>query len=68
KGAEMSAGIAKAFKLNVQRGAVVSEVLPNSGSAMAGVKSGVVFISVNGKPLNSFADLRSRMDTTEPGT
>jgi serine protease DegQ len=36
KGMEMSADIAKAFNINVQRGAFVSEVLPNSGSAKAG--------------------------------
>ncbi|EAS1967757.1 serine endoprotease DegQ [Salmonella enterica] len=68
KGTEMTADIAKALKLNVQRGAFVSEVLPNSGSAKAGVKSGDVIISLNGKPLNSFAELRSRIATTEPGT
>ncbi|HGB3479627.1 TPA: serine endoprotease DegQ [Salmonella enterica subsp. enterica serovar Birkenhead] len=68
KGTEMTADIAKAFKLNVQRGAFVSEVLPNSGSAKAGVKSGDVIISLNGKQLNSFAELRSRIATTEPGT
>lgn len=67
KGMEMSADIAKAFKLNVQRGAFVSEVLPNSGSAKAGVKSGDVIVSLNGKPLSSFAELRSRIATTEPG-
>ena len=68
KGTEMSADIAKAFNLNVQRGAFVSEVLPGSGSAKAGIKSGDVIISLNGKPLSSFAELRSRIATTEPGT
>ncbi|VYU22714.1 serine endoprotease DegQ [Metakosakonia massiliensis] len=68
KGTEMSADIAKAFNLNVQRGAFVSEVLPNSGSAKAGIKSGDVIVSLNGKPLNSFAELRSRIATTEPGS
>ncbi|AXZ11349.1 serine endoprotease DegQ [Klebsiella pneumoniae] len=68
KGMEMSADIAKAMSLNVQRGAFVSEVLPNSGSAKAGIKSGDVIVSLNGKPLNSFAELRSRIATTEPGT
>jgi serine protease DegQ len=68
KGMEMSADIAKAFNLNVQRGAFVSEVLANSGSAKAGMKSGDVIVSLNGKPLNSFAELRSRIATTEPGT
>lgn len=67
KGMEMSADIAKAFKLNVQRGAFVSEVLPNSGSAKAGVKSGDVIVNLNDKPLSSFAELRSRIATTEPG-
>ncbi|PXW53799.1 DegQ peptidase [Grimontella sp. AG753] len=67
KGTEMSADIAKAFNLNVQRGAFVSEVLPNSGSAKAGIKSGDVIVSLNDKPLNSFAELRSRIATTEPG-
>jgi len=68
KGTEMSADIAKAFNLNVQRGAFVSEVLPNSGSAKAGIKSGDVIVSLNGKPLSSFAELRSRIATTEPGS
>ncbi|MEO3741054.1 serine endoprotease DegQ [Kosakonia sp. WA-90] len=68
KGTEMSADIAKAFNLNVQRGAFVSEVLPNSGSAKAGIKSGDVIVSLNGKSLNSFAELRSRIATTEPGS
>lgn len=68
KGTEMSADIAKAFKLDVQRGAFVSEVLPNSGSAKAGIKSGDVIVSLNDKPLSSFAELRSRIATTAPGT
>lgn len=68
KGTEMSADLAKAFNLNVQRGAFVSEVLPNSGSAKAGIKSGDVIVSLNGKNLSSFAELRSRIATTAPGT
>lgn len=67
KGMEMSADIAKAFNIDVQRGAFVSEVLPNSGSAKAGIKSGDVIVSLNDKPLSSFAELRSRIATTEPG-
>lgn len=68
KGTEMTADIAKAFKLDVQRGAFVSEVMPNSGSAKAGIKSGDIITSLNGKPLTSFAELRSRIATTEPRT
>lgn len=68
RGMEMSADIAKAFNLNIQRGAFVSEVLPGSGSAKAGVKAGDVITSLNGRTLNSFAELRSRVATTAPGT
>ena len=68
RGMEMNADIAKAFNLNIQRGAFVSEVLPNSGSAKAGIKAGDVIVSLNGKPLTSFAELRSRIATSEPGT
>ena len=45
---------------------IFSEVLPNSGSAKAGIKSGDVIVSLNDKPLSSFAELRSRIATTEP--
>ncbi|ADO46754.1 serine endoprotease DegQ [[Enterobacter] lignolyticus] len=68
KGMEMTADIAKAFNINVQRGAFVSEVLPGSGSAKAGIKSGDVIVSLNDKPLSSFSELRSRIATTAPGT
>jgi serine protease DegQ len=68
RGMEMNADIAKAFNLNIQRGAFVSEVLANSGSAKAGIKAGDVIVSLNGKPLTSFAELRSRIATTAPGT
>ncbi|MBJ3814887.1 serine endoprotease DegQ [Shimwellia pseudoproteus] len=68
RGTEMSADIAKAFNLNAQRGAFVSEVLPGSGSAKAGIKAGDVIVSMNGKSLSSFAELRTRIATTEPGS
>lgn len=68
KGTEMSADIAKAFNLTTQRGAFVSEVLPQSGSAKAGVKAGDVITSLNGKTISSFAELRAKIATTEPGT
>lgn len=68
KGTEMSADIAKAFNLSTQRGAFVSEVMPQSGSAKAGVKAGDVITSLNGKTITSFAELRAKIATTEPGT
>lgn len=68
RGVEMNADLAQAFHLNVQRGAFVSQVLPDSGSAKAGIKPGDVIISLNGQPLTSFAELRVKIATTTPGT
>lgn len=67
RGSEMSADIAEAFKVDAQRGAFVSEVLPDSAAEKAGIKSGDILISLEGKPLKSFAELRARIGTTAPG-
>ncbi|VEA70318.1 Periplasmic pH-dependent serine endoprotease DegQ precursor [Serratia rubidaea] len=67
KGSEMTADIAKAFNTDAQRGAFVSEVLPKSAAAKAGIKAGDILISVDGKPIGSFAELRAKVGTTAPG-
>ncbi|MBP6080203.1 MULTISPECIES: Do family serine endopeptidase [unclassified Providencia] len=67
KGAEMTSDIAKAFNIDAQRGAFVSEVLPKSSAAKAGIKSGDVLVSVDGKRINSFAELRAKIGTSEVG-
>lgn len=67
KGNEMTADMAKAFNTDAQRGAFVSEVLPKSAAAKAGIKPGDVLVSIDGKPINSFAELRAKVGTTAPG-
>lgn len=67
KGSEMTSEMAKAFKVDVQRGAFVSEVLPQSAAAKAGIKAGDVLTSLDGKPIGSFAELRAKVGTTAPG-
>lgn len=67
KGSEMTADMAKAFKMEAQRGAFVSEVLLKSAAAKAGIKAGDVLTSLDGKPINSFAELRAKIGTTAPG-
>ncbi|MCG8710375.1 serine endoprotease DegQ [Brenneria sp. 4F2] len=67
RGSEMTSEMAKAFKVDVQRGAFVSEVLPQSAAAKAGIKAGDVLTSLDGKPINSFAELRAKIGTTAPG-
>ncbi|MDE9459824.1 PDZ domain-containing protein, partial [Xenorhabdus bovienii] len=57
KGIEMTADIAQALKIDAQQGAFVSEVIPKSAAAKAGIKSGDVLVSFDGKKINSFAEL-----------
>ncbi len=67
KGSEMTADMAKAFNINTQRGAFVSEVLPGSAAAKAGIKAGDIIVAIEGKPITSFAELRVKIGTTPPG-
>ncbi|WP_413530569.1 serine endoprotease DegQ [Rahnella inusitata] len=67
RGSEMTPELAQAFKLDSQRGAFVNEVLPDSAAAKAGIKSGDVLITLQGKTLSSFAELRAKVGTAGPG-
>ena len=67
KGNELTSDIAKAFDLEVQKGAFVSEVMDDSAAKDAGIKSGDVIISMDGKPVDSFAELRAKIATTGAG-
>jgi serine protease DegQ len=67
RGNEMTADMATAFNIDVQRGAFVNEVLPKSAASKAGIKAGDVLISVDGKAISSFAELRAKVGTTGPG-
>ena len=68
KGMEMSADIAKAMNIDAQRGAFVSQVIPGSAAAKAGIKAGDVITSLNGKPISSFAALRAQVGTMPIGS
>lgn len=67
KGTEMTADMAKAFNVDIQRGAFVNEVLPGSAAAKAGIKAGDIITSLDDKPVESFAALRVTIGTTAPG-
>ena len=67
-GTELNSELAKAMKVDAQRGAFVSQVLPNSAAAKAGVKAGDVVVSMNGKALTSFAALRAEVGSLPVGT
>jgi serine protease DegQ len=67
KGTEMTGEMAKAFNVDVQRGAFVNEVLPGSAAAKAGIKSGDIITTLDDKAVESFAALRVKIGTTAPG-
>ncbi|KEA53133.1 MULTISPECIES: serine endoprotease DegP [Mangrovibacter] len=67
-GTELNSELAKAMKVDAQRGAFVSQVLPNSSAAKAGIKAGDVIVSMNDKPINSFAALRAEIGSMPVGS
>lgn len=67
KGGELNADLAKAFKVDAQKGAFVSEVLPNSAAEKAGLKAGDVITAINGQKIVSFAEMRAKIATSGAG-
>ncbi|QIW15632.1 serine peptidase [Pasteurellaceae bacterium RH1A] len=67
KGGELNADLAKEFNVDAQQGAFVSEVLPNSAAAKAGIKAGDVITEINGKRIASFSELRAKVATSGVG-
>ncbi|MGV3346784.1 serine endoprotease DegP [Enterobacteriaceae bacterium LUAb1] len=67
-GTELNSELAKAMKVDAQRGAFVSQVLPKSSAAKAGIKAGDVIISLNGKAISSFSALRAQIGSLPVGT
>ncbi|MBX4293559.1 PDZ domain-containing protein, partial [Mycobacterium tuberculosis] len=55
-------------KVDAQRGAFVSQVMPGSAAAKAGIKAGDVITSLNGKAISSFAALRAQVGTMPIGS
>ena len=67
-GTELNSELAKAMKVDAQRGAFVSQVMPNSSAAKAGIKAGDVITSLNSKPISSFAALRAEVGSMPIGS
>ena len=67
-GTELNSELAKAMNVDAQRGAFVSQVLPKSAAAKAGVKAGDVIVTMNGKNISSFAAFRADISSMPVGT
>lgn len=66
-GTELTPDMAKAFKVNVDHGAFVAQVLPGSAAAKAGLKAGDIITTLDGKAISGFAELRYKVSIHSPG-
>ena len=67
-GRDLDADVAKAMDLNIQQGAFVNQVFPETAAAKAGLQAGDVIITMNGNKVKSFAQLRAQVGTMGAGT
>jgi S1-C subfamily serine protease len=63
----VTTGIAARFGLPTERGVVISEVVPGTPAAQAGVRPGDLVVGIDGVQLRQGADLRRVLRTRLPG-
>jgi serine protease Do len=68
KGTELNFELAKAMKIDAQRGVFVNEVVLKSAADKAGIKSGDVIVTINSKTISSFAAFRAEIGTLPIGS
>ncbi len=66
-GNDVDAGLAEAFNSDINKGAFVAEVTPDSAALKAGIEAGDIITGINGKPLGSFAELRAKVASMGAG-
>ena len=64
---DLNPELAKELGLKVTEGVLVTEVIPDSPAAKAGLKEKDVIVKINGKPVKSAAELRSHILILKPG-
>ncbi|MEK6201486.1 MAG: DegQ family serine endoprotease [Desulfobulbaceae bacterium] len=65
---DMTADLARSFKLKEKSGALVTEVSKDSPAEKGGVKKGDLIISFDNKPVTDVTDLRNRVAMTPAGS
>ncbi|MCM2678626.1 DegQ family serine endoprotease [Echinimonas agarilytica] len=66
-GRDLNSEVAKAMDLEIQQGAFVNQVFPDTAAADAGIEAGDVITTINGKKVKSFGQLRAQIGTMGAG-
>ncbi len=67
QGSEITSELAQAMNYKSSKGAFVSQVMPDSAADKAGLKAGDIIVSVNGKSIDTFGELRAKVATLGAG-
>lgn len=65
-GRDLDNELAQGFGLKTQHGGFVSEVMEGSAADKAGIKAGDIIVSINGRKIKSFQELRAKIGTMVP--
>ncbi|ACA88481.1 Do family serine endopeptidase DegQ [Shewanella woodyi] len=66
-GRDLTSELAQAFGLDTQHGGFVDQVMEDSAAEDAGIKAGDIIVSVNGRKIKSFQELRAKVATMGAG-
>ncbi|MFA0194288.1 Do family serine endopeptidase [Vibrio artabrorum] len=67
QGGEITSELAEALDYESSKGAFVSQVVPDSAADDAGLKAGDIIVSINGKRIDTFSELRAKVATLGAG-
>ncbi|WP_210441711.1 Do family serine endopeptidase [Vibrio crassostreae] len=67
QGGEITSELAEALGYESSKGAFVSQVVPDSAADDAGLKAGDIIVSINGKGIDTFSELRAKVATLGAG-
>ena len=65
---DLTPALAQAMGVAASSGAVVSQVLPQSAGAKAGIEEGDVIVALDGQPVTGSSQLRNEIGQRQPGT
>ncbi|MGX9416951.1 DegQ family serine endoprotease [Vibrio sp. RC27] len=67
QGGEITSELAEAMGYESNKGAFVSQVVPDSAADEAGLEAGDIIVSINDKSINTFGELRAKVATLGAG-